>query len=61
MLGSIREGRLFFFFFFGGGYLSFLAGYFFLFAFLISVLSIGLMGHGDSVWGFGDILTATAH
>lgn len=52
MLGSIRERRLFFIFLVVGGYSSFLT-------YLYS--SIRLMGHGNSVWGFGDILTATAH
>lgn len=57
MLGSIRERRLFFF---GGGLLV-IFDRIITFCFPYFYSSIRFMGHGDSDWGFGDILTATAH
>lgn len=51
---------VYFFIFFGGVTRHFRPDHhFFCFPYFYS--SIRFMGHGDSVWGSGDILTATAH
>lgn len=58
---ALGRGVYFFIFFGGGGLLVIFDRIITFFVFLIFILLSGFMGHGDSVWGSGDILTATAH